>query len=931
MKLSTLSCALTIVLYPFSNLNADVGNIDQKVRANAATWFNQLDQNVITAYPAKGTLDAELDRQVVLTYKQNASSQRLALANNDKIQNVDHVRNEFRQSALSGLGESKISYYDFAGLTSRLEGVVNTASRAADTNQHNRLRSYDFILKDRYLRGRPYQVMDSNTGEYLPNYDEATTDSRGRKFSSYPSGHTSNGFGQAVSLALAFPERGQELFSRALQYGESRVVLGAHFPTDTIASRMARYYYMAQLLNDDEIATALSQMARTTRFPFEELCGKSLSHCLSDLPTPVFDTHQKDHFQIGYYGQLRTETPVSITPEQLPSTSPALLRLRFPYLNEAARKQILASTAYPANSLAQRGDLTKPDNNWGLINLPLAYMGPRYLFEDLQTSAIPEHKLDIAHYSKQDTWSQNITGSGKLIINHAGKLHLSGNNQFAGVEVNAGELTLSGHNHFSGDSQLNQQAVLNLSGQLHSPIKLHQQAKLNIRPSNKGMNIYAQAIDLADRTTTLNISTAAHNITELSGKGSVNLTVEDNYSPLNVDTLSGELTFNQQVDLSKKIATIINTQTANGRHRLYLDIKESGTVPEKFALTLVDTQKNGATFSLVDEQGIALSQIDVGDIGYQLKKAGQRWQLSNQLNSLEYHASGIIQALLANATTPQLLFHHTTPKLTEAGKGAIVWADTNIQQYHLHSGNIHFSLNAKHITLGSSKTWQHHSGWGTLSLQAEMNKANLTHPLGGRSQVKGYGVGIYAKYHAHSNVAIEGAMNYSYFQHHLHIKNTRGESVGQFSQPIWGTMLKLSYTHKLGNLNIRPALSTHYMNSHNKSFALSDHIKTKIQSQAVLYSGIGVNMEYVLTAGNIEIRPHLEVEKRYSLSKHPTNIISRNGLSWQGVSVAKQQGLTAGINTKIGKVLALDTTFEYAKQENTQQKKAIKLQIQYEF
>ena len=89
-------------------------------------------------------------------------------------------------------------------------------------------------------------------GKYIEGYENLKTyiDSQGRerKNSSYPSGHTSNGFGQAVVMAMAFPERGQEVFSRALQYGESRVIVGAHFPTDTMTSRLARYYYMAQLL-----------------------------------------------------------------------------------------------------------------------------------------------------------------------------------------------------------------------------------------------------------------------------------------------------------------------------------------------------------------------------------------------------------------------------------------------------------------------------------------------------------------------------------------------------------------------------------------------------------------------------------------------------------------------------------------------------------
>ena len=44
------------------------------------------------------------------------------------------------------------------------------------------MRAYDFILKDKYLRGRPYQVMDRE-GKYIEGYENLKTyiDSQGRE------------------------------------------------------------------------------------------------------------------------------------------------------------------------------------------------------------------------------------------------------------------------------------------------------------------------------------------------------------------------------------------------------------------------------------------------------------------------------------------------------------------------------------------------------------------------------------------------------------------------------------------------------------------------------------------------------------------------------------------------------------------------------
>jgi acid phosphatase (class A) len=60
-----------------------------------------------------------------------------------------------------------------------------------------------------------------------------------RDYTSYPSGHTTVGTSCAILLAEVFPEKRAELFARARQYGESRVIVGAHFPSDVESGRLA--------------------------------------------------------------------------------------------------------------------------------------------------------------------------------------------------------------------------------------------------------------------------------------------------------------------------------------------------------------------------------------------------------------------------------------------------------------------------------------------------------------------------------------------------------------------------------------------------------------------------------------------------------------------------------------------------------------------
>lgn len=56
---------------------------------------------------------------------------------------------------------------------------------------------------------------------------------------SYPSGHTIRGWAAALILAQINPSVANELYARGWEYGESRVIVGAHWQSDVDASRPA--------------------------------------------------------------------------------------------------------------------------------------------------------------------------------------------------------------------------------------------------------------------------------------------------------------------------------------------------------------------------------------------------------------------------------------------------------------------------------------------------------------------------------------------------------------------------------------------------------------------------------------------------------------------------------------------------------------------
>jgi hypothetical protein len=68
---------------------------------------------------------------------------------------------------------------------------------------------------------------------------------------SFPSGHTTYGYMGSLLLAVLVPDRYQEMVVRAAEYGNDRIILGAHYAMDVLAGRTLAAYDLAHLLAND--------------------------------------------------------------------------------------------------------------------------------------------------------------------------------------------------------------------------------------------------------------------------------------------------------------------------------------------------------------------------------------------------------------------------------------------------------------------------------------------------------------------------------------------------------------------------------------------------------------------------------------------------------------------------------------------------------
>lgn len=398
-----------------------------KVKVLRYPWFDELYLNVITRIPEKSSSAERADHEI--TQKLTATTgwrKQLAVENINL--KKDYMISHFAQSALGDVDQmyNLQENQDYLNL----DKLWVASTSVMSPMDYDRMPYTSEILKKRFYRERPNKANNF----------------------SFPSGHTFAGFEYATVMSMIFPERTREIMSNALQFGESRVIVKAHWATDTIASRTASYFNMAKILGDDELRHTIVKHARKIRNEVANACGDSVSSCLASQEEPIADRYATDGDKIGYYGMKLDEEDVaqhSITPEDLPKGAENLLRLRFPYLSDQTRRQILADTAYPADTLAgwmiEKGNA---DTYWGLIDLPKAARGPVKIDKTLVVNQTFDPEESPADLGQQDSWASNITGEGQLVKHGEGELTLAGDNSFGGFALQGGRLVLTGSNSF---------------------------------------------------------------------------------------------------------------------------------------------------------------------------------------------------------------------------------------------------------------------------------------------------------------------------------------------------------------------------------------------------------------------------------------------------------------------------------------------------
>jgi hypothetical protein len=190
----------------------------------------------------------------------------------------------------------------------------------------------------------------------------------------FPSGHTTYGYTESVLLGILHPQRYPQMIARGAEYGNSRIILGAHYAMDVIGGRTIALHDLAHLLADDDAYRnqAINGVTPVADFPhavsvartelqsaLDDACRRSGATCNEDTGrfrdpnanAAFYESTQTYGLPVVHEKTARAAEDVSV----IAPDAGYLLTAAFPKLSLRQADDLLTATEGPGGGFLDNG------------------------------------------------------------------------------------------------------------------------------------------------------------------------------------------------------------------------------------------------------------------------------------------------------------------------------------------------------------------------------------------------------------------------------------------------------------------------------------------------------------------------------------------------------------------------------------------------